>query len=84
MTTARVQIHDEVQDGLVNTWRLCFQRVTYHYKHEDGSIDEEDGYRFIWRRPDNKLQGARGQARIQDADTLNRLLTSAKSNGWLK
>jgi len=81
MATATVEIHDEVEDGPMNSWRLCFQRVTYHY--DDGS-DSEDGYRFIWRRPDNTLQAARGQARIPDATALNRLLDTARAGGWLR
>jgi hypothetical protein len=65
--------------ALPNTWRLCFHHVTYHY--DDGSNDE--GYRFMWRRPDNTLQTARGQARIPDAAALNRLVNAAKAGGWL-
>jgi hypothetical protein len=56
-----VQIHHEVMLGQSGHWRLCFQWVTYRY--EDGS-PAQDGYRFIWRRPDGSLQPARGQARI--------------------
>jgi hypothetical protein len=77
MANARVEIHDEVEDGRANTWRLCFHRVTYHY--EDGST--EDGYLFVWRRSDNTLQGARGRARIPDRAALNRLITAAKVPG---
>jgi hypothetical protein len=79
MSTANVEIHNEVEDGRVNTWRLCFHEVTYHY--DDGTPDQ-DGYRFIWRRPDNSLQAARGQARIPDAAALDRLLTAARRAGW--
>lgn len=78
---ARVEIHHEVEDGDPGTWRLCFHQVTYHY--DDGS-DDEDGFRFIWRRPDNSLQAARGQARIPDMDALNRLLDLARAGGWLQ
>lgn len=80
MSTARVEIHHEVEDGVRDTWRLCFHYVTYHY--DDGST--EDGYRFIWRRPNNSLQAARGQARIPDSAALYRLLGSAKAAGWFK
>ena len=80
MARATVEIHDEVEGGRADTWRLSFHRVTYHY--DDGSNDE--GYRFMWRRPDNTLQAARGQARIPDAATLNRLLDAARAAGWLR
>jgi hypothetical protein len=79
MATARVEIHNEVLGGAPRTWRLCFQQVTYHY--DDGSPDQ-DGFRFIWRRPDNSLQAARGQARIPNGRALDRLLTAAKAAGW--
>lgn len=75
---ARVKYHDEVYERFDNGWTLCFQRCTYHY--DDGGTQE--GYRFIWRRPDNTLQPARGQARIPDADTLQRLTEAARVEGW--
>ena len=54
---ARVQIHKQVpEDANSGEWTLCFQKVTYHY--DDGS--SQDGFRFIWRRPDGSLQAARG------------------------
>jgi hypothetical protein len=58
-------------------WRLCLQHVRYQY---DTGEKPEDGFRFIWRRPDGSLQPARGQARIpslQDADLLIRLACEA-------
>jgi hypothetical protein len=79
---ASVEIRNEVKvkvpDG--GGWKLCFQRVIYHY--DDGST--EDGYRFICRRPDGSLQAARGQARIPDAVTHDRLIRAAKSEGWFE
>jgi hypothetical protein len=84
---ASVKIHDEVcevhpvteafehSDG---NWTLCFQRCTYRY--DDDSTEE--GYRFIWRRPNGTLQAARGQARIPNAAALQRLLDAAKAEGW--
>lgn len=76
-----VEIHDEVRNGEVGDWQLCFQRVTYH--HDDGDWTEE-GYRFIWRRPNGNLQAARGQARIPDAATHDRLIHDARSQGWFR
>lgn len=77
-----VEIHNEVTVEVpdVSGWKLCFQRVTYHY--DDESV--EDGYRFICRRPDGSLQAARGQARIPDAVTHDQLVRAAKSEGWFK
>ena len=76
-----VEIHDEVRHGEEEHWQLCFQRCTYHY--DDGS-DSEDGYRFIWRRPDGTLQPARGQARIPSPNELVGLLQAAARDGWFE
>jgi len=76
---ARGEIHNEVlaipnaKGGV-----LCFQKCTYHYDEDPA----EEGYRFIWRRPNGDLQAARGQARIPDAQTLNGLLNAARQAGW--
>ena len=72
---AYVKIHRQVPEN-VNTgeWMLCFQKVTYHY--DDGSA--QDGFRFIWRRPDGSLQAARGQARIESYEQMMALINQAK------
>jgi len=75
---AWVEIHNEVSNEEPGDWRLCFQNCTYHY--DDGQT--EDGFRFIWRRHDDSLQAARGQARIEDSKTLYRLLDLAIQDGW--
>lgn len=75
----KVKIHDEVQETRPSGWVICFQRCTYI--HDDR--DPEQGFRFIWRRPDGSLQAARGQARIPDAATLQRLTQAASRAGWL-
>lgn len=76
---AHIIIHNEVSDGSVGRdWCLCFQWCTYNY--DDGST--EDGFRFIWRRPNGTLQAARGQARIPDSTILHRLINRARAEGW--
>lgn len=75
---AFVTPHEEVSIGEPGDWRLCFQYVTYNY--DKGS--PEQGYRFIYRKPDGRLQGARGQARIPDAASLHRLIAKAAKAGW--
>ncbi len=45
---------------------------------------DENGYRFIWRKPDGSLQPARGQARIPSTTDIFELLALASKNGWLK
>lgn len=77
----RVQVVQEVVDGDGNSdssWRLCFQWCNYVY--DDGSI--EQGYRFIWRRPDGSLQPARGQARIPSIAVARDLMRRAEESGW--
>lgn len=59
-------------------WRLYFQWGIYHY--DNGC--SENGYRFIWRRPDGTLQAARGQARIPSKQDLFELLALASKEGW--
>ncbi len=76
---AWVEIHNEVRNHDEEDWVLCFQECTYHYDNHS----TEDGFRFIWRRPDGSLQAARGQARIPDAQTLYGLLDDAVQEGWL-
>lgn len=76
---AYVKIHKEVPQGeYVGTWTLCFQKVTYHY--DDGST--QDGFRFIWWRPDGSLQAARGQARIESYEQMMDLIDMAKKDGF--
>lgn len=80
MAEAKVRVHDNVEwPEQGSQWRLCFQRVTYEYK--DGSRPQ-NGYRFIWRRPNGKLQAARGQARIPSPRVLRGLLDMATNEGW--
>lgn len=75
---AFVTSHEEVFIGEPGDWRLCFQYVTYNY--DEGN--PERGYRFIYRKPNGHLQGARGQARIPDAASLHRLIAKAAKAGW--
>jgi hypothetical protein len=77
-TTARVQVIAETSEGSVGDWRLCFQWCRYIYA--DGRMQE--GYRFIWRRPDGSLQAARGQARIPSVKVARELMDRAKEAGW--
>ena len=77
----RVQVVNEVRENEANhgkQWNLCFQWCNYIY--DDGSI--EQGYRFIWRRPDGSMQPARGQARIPSIKRAESLIQKAKQQGW--
>ena len=76
---AHVKLHKQVPENINSgEWTLCFQKVTYHY--EDGST--QDGFRFIWRRPDGSLQAARGQARIETYEQMMELIEQAKQSGF--
>ncbi len=59
-------------------WRLLLQWGSYIHKGEDS----EDGYRFIWKRPDGSLQAARGQARIPSLAHARLLMALAEEEGW--
>ena len=75
---ARFEIKHEVTNGEVGYWRLCFQYGIYHY-----DVDaDENGYRFIWRKPNGALQPARGQARIPKMSDLLYLISKAMEQGW--
>jgi hypothetical protein len=76
----KVVVHHEVLTGELGDWRLCFQWCTYVYK-EPGRPDQH-GYCFIWRRPDDSLQAARGQAQIPSAADMRRLTELARPAGW--
>lgn len=78
--TARVQVIRETTDGPEGESRLCLQWCRYIY--DNGNLEE--GYRFIWRRPDDSLQAARGQARIPSLKAARKLMDKAVSEGWGK
>ena len=77
---ARVQWTDtkEVQTTAPDGYRLCLQWCRYIY--DDGTMQE--GYRFIWRRPDGSLQAARGQARLPSLALAEQLISEARRRGW--
>lgn len=78
---AYVNIHKQVSENTKSgEWTLCFQKVTYHY--DDGST--QDGFRFIWRRPNGSLQAARGQARIETYEQMMALINQAKEEGFFE
>lgn len=80
----RVAVRDEIKQrelhdqGHWEGWELCFQSCRYVY--DNGEI--EDGFRFIWRRPDGSLQPARGQARLPTVNDARRFIEHAVSLGW--
>ena len=78
----KIRVHNEVSIEYPGGKRLCFQWCTYVYK-ESGKADQR-GYRFIWRRANNNLQAARGQARIPNAADLSRLIELAREAGWFE
>lgn len=75
---ARVQVLNSVSEGQEGNWCLCFQWCRYVY--DEG--EPQKGYRFIWRRPDGTLQGARGQARLPSMAQAQRLMSKAAKEGW--
>lgn len=78
---ANVRIIEEVMIEKGSGWRLCFQWCEYIY---GGGKENENGYRFIWRKPNsNHLQAARGQARIPSIADIRALMDAAEIEGWL-
>lgn len=83
---AHFEIAREVKHSAIpDSWQLCFQYGTYVYDAEDADgangKASELGYRFIWRRPNGHLQGARGQACLS-ATEITILLGMAAEKGW--
>ena len=77
----RVQIIKETMTAdpeKTHQWELCFQWCLYIY---DGG-NTENGYRFIWRKPNGNLQPARGQARLPSIQQSMQLMLDAMSQGW--
>jgi len=77
---ARVQVINQVTRGnpRARRWALYLQWCRYLY--DDGNM--EQGYRFIWKRPDGSLQPARGQARIASLREAEELIQMARDQGW--
>ncbi len=79
MAQGRVVVINEAIKGGKGEWRLCFQYCRYEYGN---GLKEENGYRFIWRRENGNLQGARGQARIPSIADIHELIAVAIREGW--
>ncbi|MGX9134057.1 hypothetical protein ACWV26_06705 [Rummeliibacillus sp. JY-2-4R] len=78
---AEVDVLKEVvydESRLKKNWVLCLQWCRYNY--DDGT--SEEGYRFIWRRPNGNLQPAMGQARIPNLFMAEALMSKARAEGW--
>ena len=78
MAQCRVHVLKSTEKKQTSGWTLCFQWCSYNY----GNGVQESGYRFIWKRPDGKLQAARGQARIPTITLAEEMLEQAKREGW--
>lgn len=74
----RVTMLNEVFITKPNDWKLCFQYCRYCY----GDGNQDEGYRFIWRKPDGTLQGARGQTRIPSIADILLLTSKSIDAGW--
>lgn len=75
---ARVMVLKSTEKEFKNGWKLCFQWCTYFYS--DGG--QQNGYRFIYKRPNGTLQAARGQARLPNMELIHEMLEQAKREGW--
>ena len=75
---ARVHVIKETTDSdPADEWRLWLQWCRYDLDDDQNLF----GYRFIWKNK-GALQAARGQARIPNIDTANRLMAKAAKEGW--
>lgn len=80
--SARVVVLDEVFPSNLTSDggnQLTFQKVIYTYSN---GVNQE-GYRFVYRRPNGHIQAARGQARIPNLKAAKELISKAEKKGWL-
>lgn len=78
MSDASIKVLHEVKKQAKDGWYLCLQHVLYPYPESD----DKEGYRFIWRTEDGKMQPSRGQARIPSLSVALELISTAMSEGW--
>lgn len=71
--------YHEVRREYPSGWTLGFQWCRYIYGEQR---PDEQGYRFIWRRPDGTLQAVRGQARLPSIRVATELMEAARAAGW--
>lgn len=72
---ANAAIFHEVRREHDNGWSICLQWCRYNY--DDGG--SEHGYRFIWRRPNGKLQPGRMQGRLPSVEDAMALIEAARA-----
>lgn len=77
MAQTRVKILNNIEKDMGGDWKLCFQYCRYEFNDY-----EQEGYRFIWKTPENHLQPARGQARIPSIADALWLISEAMRLGW--
>lgn len=80
MAQARVKVFNSAEKQMESGWTLCFQYCRYEYADPDET--EQLGYRFIWKKPNGNLQGARGQARIPSISDILELISISMREGW--
>lgn len=79
MSQTRVVILNETELKLEDEWTIALQYCRYEYGNNGG---EQNGYRFIWKKPNGNLQAARGQTRIPSLSIVLRLISKAIDEGW--
>ena len=77
MAQARVIVLNSTEKDMGEGWTLCFQYCRYQFADH-----EQEGYRFIWKTPQGRLQPARGQARIPSIAVALELIAQAMHSGW--
>ena len=78
MSDSSIKVLHEVKKQAKDGEYLCLQHVLYPYSDSD----DKEGYRFIWRTEDGKMQPSRGQARIPSLSVALELISTAMSEGW--
>lgn len=76
MTNA--SILNEVTNGRQGDWRLCFQLC--ELVNEQGSL--EQGYRFVWRGPDDSLESVKSHSGMFSSNDMYELMQLATVDGW--
>ena len=76
---ATIDVLHEVTSSMKGGYILCFQHCVYNYTNDR---EKQEGYRFIWRKPNRDQLAVKGQTRIPSVAVLLELVSMAMAEGW--
>ena len=76
---ATIDVVHEVTCSMKGGYILCFQYCVYNYTNDR---EKQEGYHFIWRKPNRDQLAVKGQTRIPSVAVLLKLVSMAMAEGW--